>query len=411
MSNFKSNIDSNPLLQGIPIKITFTQWMERLECDPFQGEDITTMDSFHADLLLDQYANRYVASPTLAQMAYDIHRMLVGGLVDRHPHANAQKRHIYEMCMASESDKTAMPVSAVNPRGMLISGVTKCGKSRLIEQILKQYPTFIDLDRDHEAGWHALRQLTYLVIPMPTDASKSGFVMNGFIALDNALGTSYTQEAKIRNSTVDVQMTKLLSLLVTHRCGLLIIEEGQESHELSALKFGRSFMSFFLRIFNTGIPTILVGNPKAFDQLKSSSQLMGRISNPGARPMTPYMTHTHPEWQERYVDRLWRTNLLPEPDEPIPDLAKYLFEKTGGFVAFLSILRREATRFAVITGSRRVMREHIDLAMGLPVMQEAAKIVTSFVNGVNGKDSDYIDIPGPLNPNLMPKAVRGQRAL
>lgn len=201
-------------------------------------------------------------------------------------------------------------------------------------------------------------------------------------------------------------MAKLLSLLVTHRCGLLIIEEGQESHELSALKFGRSFMSFFLRIFNTGIPTILVGNPKAFDQLQASSQLMGRISNPGARPMTPYLTHTHPEWTEEYVDRLWRTNLLPEPDEPIPDLAKYLFDRTGGFVAFLSILRREATRFALLLGRRRVMREHIDLAMDLPVMQEAAKIVTSFVKGRKGGDSDYVDIPGPLNPSLLPKGGR-----
>jgi len=292
---------------------------------------------------------------------------------------------------------------------MLLKGVTKLGKSRLVERILQQYPQVIVRKRDERAGWIELRQLVYLSIPMPSDASKSGFLMNAFIEVDKALGTSYSEEATIRNATVDIQLVKLLALLVSHRCGLLVIEEGQECHELSTVKFGRSFHTFFLRVLNTGIPTILIGNPKAFDELKTSSQLMSRLSNPGARELTPCLSPLLAEWLEDYVPKVWGANVLPEPDEHIPDLATFLWQRTGGFVHYLSMLRREATRLAFVNGDLRLKRVHIDQAMNSTIMQVGAQIITSYWNGRGGKDTDFNDIPGPLNPALFRNAGRRGR--
>lgn len=396
MSSFTDNIDTNPLLRDLPLEIAWQEWLERLWLNPFQGEDIESMSPVRRDLILDQYERLYVPSASTAEIAYKIHRMLMGGLIDRHPHSPEHKRQIYALSRAGEDARFKFPEFSARPRGMLIKGVTKLGKSRLVERVLDQYPQVILRRRDEQAGWLELRQLVYLVIPMPSDASKSGFLMNAFIELDKALGTSYSREATIRNATIDIQLVKLLALLVQHRCGLLVIEEGQEYHDLTAVKFGHSYHTFFLRVLNTGIPTILIGNPKAFDELNSSSQLMGRLSNPGARELTPCLSASHCEWVEDHVPGIWGTNLLPEPDEPIPDLEQFLWERTGGFVHYLSMLRREATRLAWARGDTRLSRDHIDLAMRSTTMQVGARIITSYWKGRNGQETEYVDIPGAL---------------
>jgi hypothetical protein len=406
MSNFTDNIDTNPLLRDLPLEIPWEDWLTRLAFDPFKGEDIESMSSLYKDLLLDQYERLYVPTASIAQIAYKIHRMLVGGLIERHPYSPEQRRHMYEVCRAAEDAHFRFPETSARPRGMLLKGVTKLGKSRLIERVLDQYPQVIVRGRDDRARWLEMRQLVYLVIPMPSDASKSGFLMNAFIELDKALGTSYSREATIRNATIDIQLVKLLALLVQHRCGLLVIEEGQEYHDLTSVKFGHSYHTFFLRLLNTGIPTILIGNPRAFDELSSSSQLMGRLSNPGARELTPCLSDAHPEWVDEYVPQVWGTNLLREPDEPIPDLARFLWQRTGGFVHYLSMLRREATRLALAMGDLRLTRAHVDKAMNSTTMQVGARIITSYWNARSGRETDYVDIPGALNAGSGRRPVR-----
>jgi hypothetical protein len=394
VSNFIKSIATNPLLRDLPLDISWAQWMDRLACNPFEGEDIQAMSPVLQELMLDQYEKLYVPTAATAQIAFNIHRMIMGGLIDRHPYSPEHKRHMYDMCRAGEGSLVTFPESTAPPRGMLLKGVTKLGKSTLVQRVLQQYPQVFVRERDDRAGWLELRQLMYLVIPMPTDASKSGFLMNAFVELDRALGTSYSEEATIRNATIDIQLVKLLALLVKQRCGALIIEEGQESNELNNVKFGRSFETFFLRVLNTGIPTILIGNPKAFDELETSSQLMGRLSNPGAQELAPCLSDEDPDWVDEFVPRIWGTNLLPEPDEPIPDLAKFLWQRTGGFVHYLSMLRRESTRIALVSGSPRLKRGHIDQAMASTIMQVGAKIITSYWKGRAGKETDYTDIPG-----------------
>lgn len=409
MSKFEEMIDSNPLLHGLPTDISWLEWKQRLAANPFEGEDVQALSPLVRELLLDQYENLYVPTATTVQIAMDIHRMLISGLIERHPYIPSQKRHVYDLLRASEGEDFNFPVSSARPRGMLLKGVTKLGKSRLAERVLSQYPQVIVRPRDERAAWLELRQLMYLVVPMPSDASKAGFLMNAFIELDNALGTSYAQEAKIRNATIDIQLVKLLALLVKHRCGLFVIEEGQEDHELSNVKFGRSFLTFFLRLLNTGIPTVLIGNPKAFDDIATSSQLMSRLSNPGARNLTPCASATDGEWTEDYVPGIWGANLLPEPDEPISDLYQFLWERTGGFVHYLSMWRREATRIALVSGDRSLKRQHLDLAMKSTVMQVGVQIVTSYWNGLRGNDTDFRDIPGKLNPNIDRKSRRRRK--
>jgi hypothetical protein len=208
-------------------------------------------------------------------------------LADRHPYEAAQRQAIYLMAQHAQRPTVSFTSLVSKSRGMLLEGVTKQGKTTLLSRVLGHFPRTIDRDRDELAGWAHLKQLVHLVVPMPSDASKSGFLKQAFIELDNALGTTYATTARIRNSTVDQQLVEFLSILVQHRCGLLIIEEAQYENELTNSRFGTEFHTFFLRVLNAGIPTIIVGNPMAFDDLKTNSQLMSRLSNPGQFTLAP----------------------------------------------------------------------------------------------------------------------------
>jgi hypothetical protein len=133
---------------------------------------------------------------------------------------------------------------------------------------------------------------------------------------------------------------------------------------------------------------------------------MSRLSNPGAMQLKPCSSPSDEEWKEDYVPGIWGANLLPEPDEPLPELENYLYERTGGFVHYLSMLRREATRLALVNRERSLTRAHIEQAMQSTVMQVGAQIITSYWNGLKGNDTDFTDIPGRPSAAL---ARRGKK--
>jgi hypothetical protein len=398
MSNFNLSIDTNPLLKDFPLEIGRGDWWQRLASDPFHGEDLQAMSEFRRDLLLEEFHKIYAPTQTAAEIAYSIHRMIVGGWIDRHPHSEAQKQLVYQIAAAGDDGRRTLGCLCTRPRGMILSGITKQGKTTLIKRVLSQYPQVIHRGPDEKAGWLALSQLVYLVIPMPTDSSKSGFLMQAFIELDKALGTRYAEETVIRTGTIDVQLVQLLAKLALHRCGVLVIEEAQESNGLSVQKFGVGFQTFFLRVLNTGIPTILIGNPLAFTDLKASSQLMSRLSDPGDWELQPSASADAPEWVRDLVPTLWGKTVLPEPDDPIENRNEFLWTHTGGFAHFLSVFRRETLRVAVAANARRVMLEHVQAALRSKTMTAGRSIIKSYRNSCAGLDVDYSDMPGTLNP-------------
>ena len=411
MSNFSESLSNNPLLNNFPVNIDRGAWWQCMSNDPFQGEDISQMSSIERDLLLDRFGETYVSTQTTVGIAYQIHRMVIGGWIDRNPYRDEQRKAIYQIAKCASEGNFNIPCISSSPRGMLLQGVTKQGKTRLVKRVLAQYPQVIRRQEDERAGWLGLDQLVYLVIPMPTDASKAGFLMQAFIELDKVLGTSYARETTIRNGTIDTQLVQLLAKLALHRCGLLIIEEAQETNELSKNRFGTDFNTFFLRVLNTGIPTILIGNPLAFSELKTSSQLMSRLSDPGQYTLCPHARSSNQEWCKDLVPKLWGKNLLPEPDEPIENIAEFLLNKTGGFTHYLSVLRRETLRTAIEANASRVTMAHITEALDTPVMKEGKSIINSYWSGHNDGAVGYTDIPGAPDPSVITvrRKVRNNR--
>jgi len=214
----------------------------------------------------------------------------------------------------------------------------------------------------------SLKQLVWLKIHMPSDGSRGGFLKGAFLDLDKALATDYTSHFASHRWTVERSLVVFLHLISVHRCGLLVIEEAQET-TLSHSAIGREFLTFFLRLLNWGIPTVLMGNPLAFSKLREFSQDVDRFSEGGWFHIHPLMDPRSEEWTEDWIPSLWAPTLLdhadaeyvPITDDPVDQtLAGFIWKRTAGLPRYVCRLRREVQDAALRAGATQVNAEMID---------------------------------------------------
>ena len=143
--------------------------------------------------------------------------------------------------------------------------------------------------------------------------------------------TTYATDYGGKTLSVEIQLVALLNVLATHRCGLLVVEEAQ-AENLATAKFGREFVLFFLRVLNFGIPMLLIGNPRAFEEVDKNSQDLSRLSDAGSFALDPVTHHLSPMWRRDIMPHLWGWTLGIE-DAPIERINQIVWEYTGGFPA------------------------------------------------------------------------------
>jgi hypothetical protein len=386
-------INSNPLLEGLVIERTRTEWSQLLSRNPLERVDQSVLSEFEFRLMAGRLRDAFVATDQVCEIAAAVHQMLIEGLLERHPHYEAAKRAQYLIAREATQPSDDFPHLTTNPRGMILESITKQGKTKLLERILHSYPQVIPRGSDSAAGWRALKQLVYLVVPMPTDPSKAGFLLSAFKALDAALGTDYAERARIRNSTVEMQLVQMLGVLVAHRCGLLVIEETQEQNQIGTARFGSEWLTFFLRVLNCGIPTVIVGNPLAFRGMDQHLQVSSRLCEAGRFSLHPTWHWTAQEWERDLVPGIWLPSLFNQPDEPIDGLENMLWEVTGGFKHLLAALRTQALIAARLRGARRVERCDIESASRHQSIARNRDLVQAFVQRDASKLSGVKDFP------------------
>jgi hypothetical protein len=211
---------------------------------------------------------------------------------------------------------------------------------------------------------------------MPADFSRKGLLLNIIWKVDEALGTKYGDEINNR-ITQEQLLVEVLKILAVHRCGMLIIEEVQERN-VSSQNLGREFSTVFLKIMNSGVPLVLVGNPMSFDRIMAFSQDRRRLTSSGQFDFFPAFDHKDEEWALDLVPGVWGWGLLPEEDEHINNLTQYLFDRTGGIPGALSVYRRESLIEALRNGASKVMFKHVEAAFWSPSMVGMHSLIDAY---------------------------------
>lgn len=384
--------DANVLVKGIKRSVTFEEMGMALDYDP--RSELPAVVEYNS--IFDFAARiRYRFSPADQDIraALSLHSMVLDGLAQRDPRIESNRRRIYETAGLKDVPLGRLPWFSKGAMGAVIEGITGTGKSMLVERYLAFLGAqVVTHAADPSLGWLELKQLVWLKIEMPADPHRSGLLLQVVIQMDTLMGTDYLPEFSRRAVSVEKQLVLVLHWLSVHRCGFLIIEENQERN-LTAGAFGSEFLMFFLRVLNWGIPTALVGNPKALARVKSFSQDTERFAEGGWFTFWPYSEASDSSWTQDVVSPIWNWSLMPEPDELIPDLAHYLMRCTGGVKRHLAILRRESLREAWLDKCRSVTLKHIERACRSASMAPLRQLTFALVNRSVARLEKLTDIP------------------
>ncbi|RTL25449.1 MAG: ATP-binding protein [Burkholderiales bacterium] len=361
-------IKSNPLLAALPEQMSPIELAKALRFRPITPANVNAIDLNDRLRLVGEYKKIFVPTTLTLTIARCLQQMLHDGLAQRDPHLVSAKTFIYKGGQLKGQELSKLEWWPSFASGMVIEGITGTGKSQLIDRFLSLIPQVIEHGANPEFGWTSLKQLVWLKIYMPSDGSRGGFLKGAFLELDKALGTDYTKQYASSRWTVEKNLVVFLHLLSVHRCGLLVIEEAQEKN-LSQSAIGRDFITFFLRLLNWGIPTVLMGNPLAFSNLREFSQDVDRFSEGGWFHIHPLMDPQSEDWIEDWVPSLWQPTLLdhtdadyvPASDDPMDQtLAGFIWRRTAGVPRYVCRLRQEVQDVALRAGATQITATMVD---------------------------------------------------
>jgi hypothetical protein len=363
-----ARINLNPLLAAIPDQMSPVELAKALRFRPITPENVKPIDLKERIKLVGEYKKIFIPTAQNLAIARSLQQMLHDGLAQRDPHHAFAKKFIYTGGLNKGKELSKLEWWPSFASGMVVDGITGTGKSQLLDRFLSLLPQVIEHGDNPDCGWTSLKQLVWLKVHMPSDGSRGGFLKGAFLEVDKALGTDYAQQYSSSQWTVEKKLVVFLHILSVHRCGLLVIEEAQEKN-LSQSAFGREFITFFLRLLNWGIPTVLMGNPLAFSKLLEFSQDVDRFSEGGWFHLHPQMDPQSEEWTEDWLPSLWQPTLLDQADadyvpisnDPIDQtLAGFVWRRTAGVPRYVCRLRREVQDYALRAGATRVTAAMVD---------------------------------------------------
>ena len=327
---------------------------------PYAGGAMVNHDN--RALATDDYSKIFVPTTQSLKIAAAMLRVIYQEFQRRNPREAETQKLLNTAHILARQNYERPPWNPIQAKGMILEGVTGIGKSHIIKRIQHLLPQVVKHEADGSWGVFRLTQLVWLTVPMPADHTRKGLLASILAEMDRVMGTDYVPNLIRSSSRIEYLIVHVMQALIQHRCGMLVIEEAQESN-LGSKIFSSDFLNFFLRLLNYGVPIMIVGNPLAFRELRTHAQVEDRFSEGGWFTMTPEFGPEAPQWQKAWIPGLWSPSLLDEPDapfDPIPELpvandwASLLWQLTGGIPRQLTRLRTTVMEEAMMYGVKQV---------------------------------------------------------
>lgn len=384
---------SNPLTLGLVRRDTDMDLAIALERNPFKG-DLSSYSYAERMPLAKEVKGVFTVTKRTLSAARGLYEALFASLDRQNPLLPANRRAVPLIGAHLGKPIERLPWLPQFAGGLVLAGWTGCGRSHVVDRLLSLFPQVIVHGANESAGWIALKHLVWLKVHMPADGSRGGLIMEMLMEIDAALGTGYVQQFTGRSWTVEKQLVAVIFILAAHRCGLVVIEEAQEGNAGTSSRFGAEFIRFFLRLLNANVAVAVVGNPRAFDELKSSAQTEARMTEFGWFDFMPITDPASKEWRDDLVPGIWKqTQLLAEPDEYIEDLEQLLLDESGGVPRYLARLRRETIFVGLRAGAPRGTRAHIIEATKSPSMRGVEAQICALRSRSLAGLKNWVDFP------------------
>lgn len=343
---------NNPLIEALPPILEEEEALERMG-NPLAFDlaerNLKRNVRLHCVRRLE---NLVIALPIHVRFESEVSILLRRGYVPRNP-CNPQT------WQAMASHATAHTVSPIplpeyyrpSSSSMLLTGLSGIGKSTMLKIILRTCPQVIRHSRYKTMDFKHT-QIVWLKIDCPCDGSLAGLCKEFFKAVDQLVGTNYTEQWSRSHKTIPDMQAAMETISSTFFIGLLVIDELQG---LSIAKAGgaEKMLNFFVNMINQiGIPIIYVGTYKLKEIFAKEMRQARRASDMGTVDFQRYLQDDD-VWNY-FIEQVWCYQWVKNPSPLDNALRIKLFDLSQGVTAILISLFAMAQAMALSEGYETV---------------------------------------------------------
>lgn len=273
-------------------------------------------------------------------------------------------------------------------KSTLIVGVSGCGKTTAVHTALNLFDQVI-IHEEYKGRPFTRKQLVYVKFDCSEDGSLSRLCRNFFEAVDEALGTNYTDKYALTTKNISELLFRMHRVAIEHAIGLLVIDEIQNIAICRDDKERMEVLNFIVGLSNNvGIPTIFIGTPEIYKLCDTRVAVIRRLIS-DEEIVFNRMEETSSEW-ESFITNLWEYQYL-KTYTPLTDKLKALMYKhTQGIVAEVVTLYVNIQNEALYTASQKITAKLINL---VAKNRHGMYLVNRAIESKEKKDkSKYTDI-------------------
>ena len=289
-----------------------------------------------------------------------------------------------------DSDET--PVQPVTGRfqpcgsATTIIGDSGLGKSVMLNNVLNYFPQVLEHKQYHGRKLN-LKQIVWVRMDCPHDASISGFCIAAFQAIEDLLGVKIVEDAFRGRPSVEKMQNVLERLIRTSFIGLIAIDEFSNIHINKSGGLNK-LLKWLLNLMNrSGVPFVFSGTWEMADILTKQLRIARRSEAGG----TIIMDVLPPEVWDIFVKRLWRLQWTNPPTKLSQELYNRLARIADGSIDTAVKVFMKAQQLVIGSGDERITSSVLDSAFRLscPLTQAARRIIQTDNNALKNIELNF----------------------
>jgi hypothetical protein len=322
----------NCLIEALPPALELDKAGSLLLRMPAYHDDERKSNSLRRLQAVQRLQHCFLPFPSHLELEQKFYRTICDGYMGRNPLKAETVRQLRSAFPDVDRERNGyenyIPTITTAPTGFAIIGGSGVGKTKTVESILSLIPQVI-VHTAYNGTPFDQKQVVWLKLVCPYDASPSAICFEFFSELDRLLGTNYFERYCTKRPTADMLLIRMKTVAGQVRLGLLVVDEIQRIK--IAFSGGKSKLMSFLEELTSKVqvPVVPVGTYKAFGLFKEGLAVARRVSGQGDVFMNNLADD---EFWEYFLESIWRYQWTKVPTPLTPELAKVFYEQSQGIL-------------------------------------------------------------------------------
>ena len=333
----------NPLIEALPGCLDVAQFERQIKCCPPPPQACQSMSMAERRQGLALLPTVFIPLDYMYYIYDSLYRMLQSSY-----HTLTSRERVTRInALFSNSSVTGYGAQAQS--GALL-GTPGIGKTSTLKRCLMLMPQVVSHETYLGKAFYT-KQVLWLHVECPSDASQKTMAYNIVRALDMAVGSNHLDYLlRAHAGSASAVATYIKTLCVTYNVGLLVVDEIQNvvatAQRTNRIK---PLIRFLTELTNdTCTAVYFTGTTLAESVFQSEEYLRRRTRGPRLLPFKPDGAY------RSFLSSLWPYQYTPEQSVLTDKLANQIYDYSGGIPAYISKILEEAQAQTLMRGVDKI---------------------------------------------------------